>query len=86
MRTLALGLLILAASAAAPASAGVGGPHPWCMIIQDLDDGWYCAFDTFEKCRAEARSANTGFCAANPFHQPSPQPAAKAKRRAPQPR
>ena len=81
MRRLALGVSILAAAAAAPARAGVGGSHPWCMIIQDLDDGWYCAFDTFEKCRVEARSANTGFCAANPFYQVPAHTAAKPKHR-----
>jgi hypothetical protein len=82
MRSLALGFAILAA--AAPASAAVGGPHPWCLIIQDQDDGWACGFDTFEQCRVEARSGNTGFCAANPYYQAPPHTAAKAKRRPPQ--
>lgn len=68
MRTLAVGFCVLAL--AMPAFAGVGGPHPWCLVIQDQDDGWACGFDTFEQCRAEARSGNTGFCAANPGYQP----------------
>ncbi len=84
MRRLALGLVILAALPAAPASAAVGGPHPWCLIIQDQDDGWACGFDSFEQCRVEARSGNTGFCAANPYYQPPAHAPAKAKRHPPQ--
>jgi hypothetical protein len=65
-----------------PASASVGGPHPWCLVIQDQDDGWACGFDSFEQCRAEARSGNTGFCAANPFYAAPTAPAKKPSRRA----
>ena len=80
MRSLIVALLALAATAA-PASAGVGGSHPWCMIIQDQDDGWACGFDTFEQCRLDARSGNTGFCAANPAYQPPARPAQPHGRR-----
>ena len=79
MRRLAIGLCMLAVMAA-PASAG--GTHPWCLIIQDMDDGWACGFDTFEQCRVEARSGNTGFCAANPFYQAPATPSRPKKRRA----
>jgi Protein of unknown function (DUF3551) len=81
MPKLAIGLGVLAAIMAAPASASVGGPHPWCLIIQDQDDGWACGFDTFEQCRVEARSGNTGFCAANPFYQRPEAPNRPKKRR-----
>lgn len=80
MRKLAIGLGVVVAMAA-PASAGVGGSHPWCMIIQDQDDGWACGFDTFEQCLREARSGNTGFCAQNPAYQPPARPAQPRKRR-----
>ena len=78
MWTFAIGLGVLVA-AAAPASAA--GKHPWCLIIQDQDDGWACGFDTFEQCRVEARSGNTGFCAANPAYQPPAAPTRPHKRR-----
>ncbi|HUI95519.1 MAG TPA: DUF3551 domain-containing protein [Xanthobacteraceae bacterium] len=78
---LALGFGALAAAVAGPACAGVGGSHPWCVIVQDQDDGWYCAFDTFEQCRAEARAGNTGFCAGNPFYVAPAGPARPVKRR-----
>ena len=80
MRKLAIGLFAL--TSAVPASASVGGSHPWCMVIQDQDDGWACGFDTFEQCRVEARSGNTGFCAANPFYQAPATPSRPKKRRA----
>jgi hypothetical protein len=75
----AIGLGMLVAAMAEPASAS--GKHPWCLIIQDQDDGWACGFDTFEQCRVEARSGNTGFCAANPFYQPPAAPTQSQKRR-----
>ena len=83
MRNISLAIMTIAIAAMVcnSASAGVGGSHPWCVIVQDQDDGWYCAFDTFEQCRAEARAGNTGFCAANPFYQAPALPAQKAKRR-----
>jgi hypothetical protein len=80
MRELAVGLLAL--TAVVPASASVGGSHPWCLVIQDQDDGWACGFDSFEQCRVEARSGNTGFCAANPFYAAPRAPARKPSRRA----
>jgi uncharacterized protein DUF3551 len=80
MRKLAIGLGVLAAMAA-PASAGVGGSHPWCMIVQDFDGGWACGFDTFEQCQREARPGNTGFCAQNPAYQPPVRPARQAQAR-----
>jgi hypothetical protein len=81
VRTLALGFLVLAVSVATPTSASVGTSHPWCLIVQDQDDGWYCAFDAFEQCRVEARSANTGFCTANPFYQAPAEPVRPVKKR-----
>ncbi len=86
MRKLALGLVALVGAVAATASAAVAAPHPWCMVIQTLDDGWACAFDTFQQCLAEARPGNTGFCAANPFYQAPAPPARKPKRRRAHPR
>jgi hypothetical protein len=79
----AFALALFAITAAVPALAHVGGPHPWCMIIQDQDDGWACGFDTFEQCRVEARSGNTGFCAANPYYQAPATSTKPAKRRRP---
>jgi hypothetical protein len=64
-------------------AAATGAPHPWCLIIQDQDDGWACGFDTFEQCRVEARSGNTGFCAANPAYKAATKPTRPAKRRHP---
>ncbi len=81
MRRLALGLVVLAGAIAASASAAGAAPHPWCMVIQTVDDGWACAFDTFEQCRVEARAGKTGFCAANPFYQAPAPPVRKPKRR-----
>ncbi len=80
MRWLALGLVAIAAAAISAATAAERG-HPWCLIIQDQDDGWACGFDSFEQCRREARSGNTGFCAANPAYQPPARPAQREKRR-----
>ncbi len=80
----------LAIVAAAMAIVAVGGTahaktFPWCMIIQDQDDGWACGFETFEQCRLEARSGNTGFCAPNPAYQ-AQMPAPKSKHRRPRSR
>ncbi len=86
MRKLALGLVALAGAVAAPASVAGAAPHPWCMVIQTLDDGWACAFDTFQQCLAEARAGNTGFCAANPFYRAPAPPVRKPKRRRAHPR
>jgi Protein of unknown function (DUF3551) len=59
-------------------------PHPWCLIVQDQDGVWACAFDTFEQCSVEARAGNTGFCAANPAYQaPASAPSGSTKRRRP---
>ena len=81
MRKLPLGLLAIAATMAASVSTGGARAYPWCMIIQDQDDGWACGFATFEQCRLEARSGNTGFCAANPAYQAPAKPAQSHKRR-----
>lgn len=79
----ALGLLLLVAATVAPAAA-TAAPHPWCLIVQDQDGIWACAFDTFEQCSVEARAGNTGFCAANPAYQaPAAAPGRRAKRRRP---
>jgi hypothetical protein len=67
--------LALALAMAAGITAAEAKVHPWCMIIQDFDDGWACGFDTFEQCLREARSGNTGFCAQNPAYQPPVRPA-----------
>jgi Protein of unknown function (DUF3551) len=80
VRALALGLAAIAAATLAVAAASAATSHPWCLIIQDRDDGWACGFDTFEQCRVEARSGNTGFCAQNPAYQPPVQPARPKKR------
>ena len=74
---------VAAATPAIASAMPLRTPHPWCLIVQDQDDGWVCAFDTFEKCEVEARSGNTGFCAANPFYQApasTPRPARHNKR------
>jgi hypothetical protein len=81
VRKLALGLLAIAAAMVASVSTGGAKAYPWCMIIQDQDDGWACGFETFEKCRVEARSGNTGFCAPNPAYQAPAKPARSHKRR-----
>lgn len=73
MRSLILALVVLAVSAGAATASERS--HPWCVIIQDQDDGWACGFDSFEQCLREARSGNTGFCAANPAYQPPARPA-----------
>jgi len=72
MRPFIVGALVLAAvSAMARAPASASDRHPWCMIVQDRDDGWACGFDTLAQCLAEARAGNTGYCAANPsYHAP----------------
>ncbi len=75
MRLVTLGILALAAALTTPlASARASDRHPWCMIVQDRDDGWACGFDAFAQCLAEARAGNTGFCIANPSSQ-APTPA-----------
>jgi hypothetical protein len=87
MRKLALGLATIAATTApmtsivAAKSMGAAKSYPWCLVIQDQDDGWACGFETFEQCRVEARSGNTGFCAPNPAYQTPAQPARSPKRR-----
>jgi hypothetical protein len=87
MRKLALGLVTIAATIApttsmsAAKSMGAAKNYPWCLIIQDQDDGWACGFETFEQCRVEARSGNTGFCAANPAYRAPAKPARSHKRR-----
>ena len=58
---LALSLVVIAPTMAAAAPMGAAKTYPWCLIIQDQDDGWACGFKTFEQCRVEARSGNTGF-------------------------
>jgi ABC-type sugar transport system substrate-binding protein len=78
---LALGLVAMAPTMAAAAPMGAAKSYPWCLIIQDQDDGWACGFTTFEQCRLEARSGNTGFCAANPAYQAPARPARSHKRR-----
>jgi hypothetical protein len=72
-------LSVAAAFAAGLATAGAKG-HPWCLIAQDMGDGWACAFDTFAQCEIEARAGNTGFCAASPFEQEAARPASKPSR------
>ncbi|HEX4553944.1 MAG TPA: DUF3551 domain-containing protein [Xanthobacteraceae bacterium] len=87
MRKFALGLVTIAATIApatsmsAAQSMGAAKSYPWCLVIQDQDDGWACGFQTFEQCRVEARAGNTGFCAANPAYQAPPKPARSSKRR-----
>jgi hypothetical protein len=80
---LALSTLTLAAAMmVATATYAARQPHPWCLIVQDQDGVWACAFDTFQQCTVEARSGNTGFCAANPAYQaPEVAPPARHKRR-----
>jgi len=80
MRRLALGLATASVVMAVGAAAHASGTHPWCMVIQDLGDGWACGFDTFEQCRAEARAGNTGFCTSNPAYQAPTKPVRPAKR------
>ena len=80
-RYLTRGALVLAtALVAAVAPARASDRHPWCMIVQDRDDGWACGFDTFAQCLAEARAGNTGFCIANPSYQ-APAPAKPSHQR-----
>jgi ABC-type sugar transport system substrate-binding protein len=73
-----MGRLALAATFALLLTGGVSpaaaaNSRPWCLIFQDWDGGWACAFDSFEQCRVEARAGNSGFCAANPFYEaPAP--------------
>ncbi len=86
MRNLVLGLVAFAGVFAAPAVAAAAGSHPWCLIIQDMDDGWACGFDTFEQCFVEARAGNTGFCAPNPAYQAPAPHVRKPKRRRPRAR
>ena len=81
MLRLAPVLIALALAMAAGITAAEAKVHPWCMIIQDFDDGWACGFDTFEQCLREARSGNTGFCAQNPAYQPPVRPALTAQPR-----
>jgi hypothetical protein len=89
MRKLALGFVTVAAAIAPTTSMSAAQPmgaarnYPWCVVIQDQDDGWACGFKTFEQCRVEARSGNTGFCAPNPAYQAPARPARSHKRRHP---
>jgi hypothetical protein len=69
MRKFILSVLAIAAVLAVASSTVSAKIYPWCLILQDLDDGWACAFDTFEQCLSEARAGNSGFCAANPSYQ-----------------
>jgi len=70
MRSFPAGILALAAALTTVLAPARGSDrHPWCMIVQDQDDGWACGFDTFAQCLAEARAGNTGYCAANPQYQ-----------------
>ena len=69
MRKIALALVIIAPTMAAASPMGAAKNYPWCLVIQDQDDGWACGFKTFEQCRVEARSGNSGFCAQNPAYQ-----------------
>jgi ABC-type sugar transport system substrate-binding protein len=78
---LALGFVAMAPAMAAAAPMGAAKSYPWCLIIQDQDDGWACGFKTFEQCQVEARAGNTRFCAANPAYQAPAQPARPRKRR-----
>jgi hypothetical protein len=80
MRTSAFAALAVAAVLAAGLATARAKSHPWCMIVQDMDGGWACAFDTFAQCEVEARAGNTGFCAANPFDQTPAPPATKPSR------
>ena len=84
MRRFALGVVTLvAAMMAATAVYAARQPHPWCLIVQDQDGVWACAFDTFQQCTVEARSGNTGFCAANPSYEApaeAPRPARHKRR------
>jgi hypothetical protein len=69
------GLVALAAAtaagvASAHVSAHAATTHPWCLVVQAMDDGWACGYDSFEQCRVEARAGNTGFCTQNPGYQP----------------
>ena len=81
MRRLAFALATASFVIATGASAHASGNHPWCMVIQDLGDGWACGFDTFEQCREEARPGNTGFCTSNPAYQAPTKPVRAAKHR-----
>jgi hypothetical protein len=81
MREFALALILTAPTMVAAAPMGAARNHPWCLVIQDQDDGWACGFQTFEQCRVEARSGNTGYCAANPAYRAPAKPARPQKRR-----
>lgn len=83
MRPFIAGALALAAAlTTVPAPASASDRHPWCMVVQDQDDGWACGFDTFAQCLAEARAGNTGFCIGNPWYQ-VPAPAKPTHQRRP---
>jgi len=80
MRKSALCLLAIAAALAPSVSSAGAKTYPWCVVIQDQDDGWACGFETFEQCRLEARSGNTGFCAPNPAYR-APVPRLRPQKR-----
>jgi len=83
MRDCALGVIAALGVMAMGASIAHAGrpPHPWCMVVQDYSGVWACAFDSFEQCRAEARSGNEGFCAPNPFYSSAAAQPTHARRR-----
>ena len=75
---MAVATVATASSLARTAPAIAAGAHPWCVVYQEMTGAWGCSYDTFEQCRAVARSGNTGFCAQNPGYQ---EPARPRKRK-----
>ncbi len=78
---MAVATVATASSLARTAPAIAAGAHPWCVVYQEMTGAWGCSYDTFEQCRAVARSGNTGFCAQNPGYQEPVRPARKVRKR-----
>lgn len=64
------------------AAASAAGPHPWCMVYQEMTGTVSCYYDSYAQCRATAAGGNGGACMQNPaFRAEEPPTPASAPRR-----
>ncbi len=70
MRKIVLGMVVLAALAAAgtPANA-LRAWYPWCAWLPSGVEAGSCAYTTLQQCMATVRGAG-GYCGINPYPPP----------------
>ncbi|MFZ0606567.1 MAG: DUF3551 domain-containing protein [Xanthobacteraceae bacterium] len=72
---IALGAATLAlyAGFSTPSRAGTYGDEKWCAVTNTGGDAldWDCEYDSVADCSPAVTQGNRGFCAVNPYYQPT---------------